>query len=90
MAEEWKPSTAGPGDGAGDPDQRGQHVADPADSLEVPKGNVSEIESWMGTDKTRAKAVIKAEGSDGRKSLVQAAEAVLNEDTGAGIASGEA
>jgi hypothetical protein len=74
----------------GDVDQRGQFVADPADDLEVPEGNVEEIKSWMGTDKTRAKAVVKAEGEDGRKSLLSAAEAVLNEDTGAGIASGEA
>jgi hypothetical protein len=88
--EGFQPPTQGPIFGEGDVDQRGQFVADPSDSLEVPEGNIEEVKSWMGTDKTRAKAVVKAEGEDGRKSLISAAEAVLNEDTGAGVASGEA
>jgi hypothetical protein len=87
---EWKPDFQGPIVGDGDPDQRGQFVVDLSDEIEVPSGNVSEVENWMGTDKTRAKAVLKSEGKDGRQTLVAAAQRVLDEDTGAGIASGEA
>jgi hypothetical protein len=87
---EWKPDMQGPIVGDGDPDQRGQFVADPADSLEVPQGNIDEVKEWMGTDKTRAKAVVKSEGKDGRQTLIQSAQRVLDEETGAGIASGEA
>jgi hypothetical protein len=86
----FQPPTQGPLFGDGDVDQRGQYVADPADDLVVPEGNIDAVKSWMGTDKTRAKAVIKAEGEDGRQTLVSAAQSVLDEDTGAGVASGEA
>ncbi len=86
----FQPPSQGPLFGDGDVDQRGQYVADPSDDLEVPEGNIDEVKAWMGTDKTRAKAVVKSEGEDGRKSLVQAAQQVLDEDTGAGVASGEA
>ncbi len=86
----FQPPTQGPIFDTDDPDQRGQFVADPADDLEVPEGNIDEVKGWMGTDKTRAKAVLKAEGKDGRQTLLQAAQRVLDEDTGAGVASGEA
>jgi capsule polysaccharide export protein KpsE/RkpR len=87
--EGFQPPTQGPIFGEGDVDQRGQFVADPADELEVPEGNIEAVQSWMGTDKTRAKAVLKAEGEDGRKSLIALAQSVLGGETGAGLASGE-
>jgi hypothetical protein len=91
--EGFQPPTQGPifsdVDTPGDADQRGQFVVDDSDSIEVPDGSVAEVQTWMGLDKVRAKAVLKAEGKDGRKSLMTAAQRVLDEDTGAGIASGE-
>lgn len=87
--EGFQPPTQGPIVGDGDVDQRGQYVADDADSLEVPEGNVTEVQNWIGDDKTRARAVLKSEGKDGRKSLIEAAQRVVDEDTGAGIASNE-
>ena len=87
--EGFQPPTQGPLFGEGDVNQTGQYVADPSDSIEVPSGSVAEVTEWIGNDKTRAKAVVKAEGKDGRATLVSHAQRVLDEDTGAGIASNE-
>jgi len=83
----FQPPTQGPIFGTGDPEQTGDHVAD--ESLNVPEGSVTEVTEWIGTDKARAKSVIKSEGKDGRATLIAAAQRVLDEDTGAGVASGE-
>lgn len=57
----------------------------------VPEGlSVADTVEWVGTDKARAQAALDAEGDDGRKTLVDQLQRVLDEDTGAGIASGEA
>jgi hypothetical protein len=85
--EGFQPPTQGPIFGDGDVDQTGQYVAEK--NPEVPEGSVSELQGWIGTDKTRAEAVLKSEGKDGRATLIAAAQKVVDEDTGAGIASGE-
>jgi hypothetical protein len=85
--EGFQPPTQGPIFGDGDVDQTGQFTAEK--NPEVPEGSVSEVQAWIGTDKTRAEAVLKAEGKDGRQTLIAHAQRVLDEDTGAGIASGE-
>lgn len=60
-------------------------------SAQVPDGlSVTDTLEWVGTDKARAQAVVDAEGKDGRKTLIDGAQRVLDEDTGAGVASGEA
>jgi hypothetical protein len=57
----------------------------------VPDGlSVADTVEWVGTDKARAQAALDAEGSDGRRTLVEQLHRVLDEETGAGIASGEA
>jgi hypothetical protein len=57
----------------------------------VPEGlSVADTVEWVGTDKSRAQAALDAEGDDGRKTLVDQLQRVLDEETGAGIASGEA
>jgi hypothetical protein len=60
---------------------------------EVPDGSIAEVLEWVSGDKTRAEAAVKAEqkkGDKSRGSLVDSLSRVLNEDTGAGVASGEA
>ncbi len=57
----------------------------------LPEGlSVADTIEWVGLDKTRAQTALAAEGDDGRKTLVEHLEKVVGEDTGAGIASGEA
>lgn len=83
----FQPPTQGPLFGDGDVDQTGQYVDT---GIDVPEGTVTEVAEWIGSDKARAEAVLKSEGKDGRKGLIESAQRVLDEDTGAGIASGEA
>lgn len=60
---------------------------------ELPKGmGVHETLQWVGGDKRRAQVALNAENKGGgaRTTLVHDLERILNEETGAGIASGEA
>lgn len=53
---------------------------------------VAETLDWVSNDKARAEAALKGEkksGDGARGSLVQSLENIVNEDTGAGVASGE-
>jgi hypothetical protein len=59
------------------------------DPEDVPDGTAAEVIEWVSQDKARAAAALKSEGKDGRTGLVNSLEKIVNEDTGAGIASGE-
>lgn len=72
------------------------HTADKAKGeapVEVPEDlSAAETLDWVSNDKARAEAALKSEkksGDGARGSLVQSLERIVNEDTGAGVASGE-
>lgn len=77
--EGFQPPTQGPLFGEGDVDQTGQYVAE--DGVEVPKGSVSDVTSWVGGDKSRAEAALKAENEqdEPRRSLVEQLERLVEE-----------
>lgn len=76
------------GDGGGERD-----VTETTVTGELPEGlTVEETLEWVSNDKGRAQAALDAEnGRDKpRSGVVSHLERLLNEDTGAGVASGEA
>ena len=80
------------------PDALKRDKNEPLEVLEVqydvPKDmTVAETEDWVSGDKVRARAALDAENKrkDGpRSSLVTSLERLANDETGAGIGSGEA
>jgi hypothetical protein len=76
--EGFQPPTQGPIFGDGDPEQSGQYIAE--DSVGTPpEGSVDEVKAWVGDDKARAAAALKAEQvGDKRTSLIQALERLVD------------